>query len=161
MERSSLDQLCATIAGGGTLAEWCKARGVLYRLAYEWVHGDVDHLKAYAKALEARAANLTDRVIGGFRTISEADPRLAFDAGGKLLPIHKLPDSIAMASAGVEVAVDDDGEATTKLRLNSRDRALESLGRHLGMFKDRLEVSGSIGFADRLRAARHRASQPK
>lgn len=160
-EPASLDRLCSTVAGGGTLDEWCKASGTLYQMTYEWVHGDPDRLKAYAKALEARGSNITDRVIRGFRQIADADLRETVDAKGKPIPLHKLPDSVTGALAGHEVTVDDAGRVTTKFKTNSRERALESLGRHVGMFKDKLEVSGDLGFADRLSAARRRSTPNK
>jgi phage terminase small subunit len=37
------------------------------------------------------------------------------------------------------------------------NKALELLGRHIGMFKDKLELSGSVDFASALEAARNRA----
>ena len=35
-----------------------------------------------------------------------------------------------------------EGKFGIELKLNDKEKALELLGRHLGMFKDRLEVSG-------------------
>ena len=34
------------------------------------------------------------------------------------------------------------GKNGIELKLNDKEKALELLGRHLGMFKDRIEVSG-------------------
>lgn len=41
------------------------------------------------------------------------------------------------ARAGIE-----EGKFGIKVKLNDKEKALELLGRHLGMFKDKLEVSG-------------------
>ena len=38
----------------------------------------------------------------------------------------------------------------TKFKLADKRGALELLGRHLGMFQDKLEVTGMEGLADRL-----------
>lgn len=37
-----------------------------------------------------------------------------------------------------------DGKFGVEVKLNDKEKALEMLGRHLGMFKDKVEVSGSI-----------------
>ena len=40
------------------------------------------------------------------------------------------------------IAVIKEGKFGIELKLNDKEKALELLGRHLGMFKDKLEVSG-------------------
>ncbi len=49
----------------------------------------------------------------------------------------KLDEQQARAIAGIE-----EGKFGIKVKLNDKEKALELLGRHLGMFKDKLEVSG-------------------
>lgn len=48
-----------------------------------------------------------------------------------------LDEQQARAIAGIE-----EGKFGIKVKLNDKEKALELLGRHLGMFKDKLEVSG-------------------
>ena len=48
-----------------------------------------------------------------------------------------LSDAQIKAIAGIK-----EGKFGIELKLNDKEKALELLGRHLGMFKDRLEVSG-------------------
>ena len=48
-----------------------------------------------------------------------------------------LDEQKARAIAGIE-----EGKFGIKVKLNDKEKALELLGRHLGMFKDKLEVSG-------------------
>lgn len=155
-EPEALDEICHYIADRHTLADWCKAKVMRYMVVYSWLHDDKDRLDRYSKALEVRNQHLTDRVVSGLTTITDADHRLAFDKRGKLLQPHKLPDSIAGAVAGIDVTTNERGERTTKLKLNSRDRGHELLGRHLGMFRDRVELDVKHSFAERLKAARER-----
>lgn len=49
----------------------------------------------------------------------------------------KLDEQQTRAIAGIE-----EGKFGIKVKLNDKEKALELLGRHLGMFKDKLEVSG-------------------
>jgi len=50
---------------------------------------------------------------------------------------EELDEQQARAIAGIE-----EGKFGIKVKLNDKEKALELLGRHLGMFKDKLEVSG-------------------
>ena len=49
----------------------------------------------------------------------------------------ELDEQQIMALAGIE-----EGKFGIKVKLNDKEKALELLGRHLGMFKDKVEVSG-------------------
>lgn len=156
LEPETLDDICHFIADRHTLADWCKLRAMRYMVVYNWLHEKKERLDPYSKALEVRNQHLTDRVVSGLTAITDADHRQAFDKRGKLLQPHKLPDSLASAVAGIDVTTNERGERTTKLKLNSRDRGHELLGRHLGMFRDRVDVNLNHSFADRLKAARER-----
>ena len=48
------------------------------------------------------------------------------------------------------------GKDGIEVKLHSKEKALELLARHLGMLKDKLEVEGNIGLAERLAAGRAR-----
>ncbi len=50
---------------------------------------------------------------------------------------EELNEQQARAIAGIK-----DGKFGIEVKLNDKEKALELLGRHLGMFKDKLEVSG-------------------
>ena len=48
------------------------------------------------------------------------------------------------------------GQGGIEVKMHSKDKAIELLGRHLGMFKDKFEVEITGGIAERLKAARER-----
>lgn len=50
-----------------------------------------------------------------------------------------LSEKQIKAIAGIK-----EGKFGIELKLNDKEKALELLGRHLGMFKDKIEVSGSL-----------------
>jgi len=59
------------------------------------------------------------------------------------MPIIDLIDSKEVDTSVVqEVSVSKDG--TFKFKLHDKQKALEMIGKHLGMFTDKLEVSGNI-----------------
>jgi phage terminase small subunit len=83
-----------------------------------------------------------DWVVRRLARIADLDLRKLFTEDGVLRPIHELPEDVAGAIASVHV-VKRKGEAEGyRVRLPDRIRALDLLGRHLGMFRDRVEVTG-------------------
>lgn len=85
-----------------------------------------------------------DRVLQEYGFIAFMDIRDAFDDNGRLLPILEMPESVARAMAGIEVSdlnVDGDGKGPVgtlhKIKILDKIKALDSIGKHLGMFVER------------------------
>ena len=121
------------------------------------------------KARQLRRHDVTvDRVLAEYAKLAFLDIRKAFDSDGNLVPIHEMDDDTAAAIAGLEVEVRRvPGEGTEereaqphggelkrhrgepsrlhKIKLSDKKGALDSLAKHLGMFTDRLEVTGKDG----------------
>lgn len=155
-EPKTLHDLLECIAGGGTMAEWSKGMDFIYGDVYAWVYDDPERLKTYTRALESNKSNLSDRVVTRLRQVMDTDIRQAFDAKGKQLPIGKMPDDVAQVMSAIETTTDAEGRVTQRLRFTPRERGIDMLGRHLKMFTDKVEVSGSLSLGDRLEAARRR-----
>lgn len=89
------------------------------------------------------------RVIEELVRISFSDVRELFDEKGNLLPIPDLPDSIAPAISSVEVVKrysdEETSEYVTKIRLWDKTKALQMLGKHLGILRDIVEHTGKDG----------------
>ena len=102
-----------------------------------------------------------DRVLLEISRLAFADIRGAFDEQGRLKPVRNLDDDLAPAVAAVEVSVGLT-DVTKRIKLWDKGAALERLGRHLGLFVDRLKHEGLEGLdslADAIRAGRERAEQ--
>lgn len=77
-------------------------------------------------------------------------------------------DDDMMAAIGeytVESYMEKDGDdirtvKKAKFKLSDKKAALDSLARHLGMFKDRIEVDGEVKVVEALQAARKRLGKP-
>lgn len=128
----------------------------------------VEVAAAIRTAMDARAARTEitqERVLTELAKIGFADVRRLFTPTGGMVPPSDLDDDIAPAVSSIEVVErpirNADGEIEVehvrKVRLNDKLGALTQIGRHLGMFLDKVELSGRIGLADRLDAARRRA----
>lgn len=81
-----------------------------------------------------------DRVLEELAAIAFAMPTdYAEVKDGKVIlkNTENLTEQQIRAIAGIK-----DGKYGIEIKLNDKEKALELLGRHLGMFKDRVEVSG-------------------
>lgn len=82
-----------------------------------------------------------DRVVEELARIALLDVRQFYDEAGNLRDIHELPEQTAAALRGMDVVIESGGERVRKIHLADKVKALELLGRHMGMFDDRLKVT--------------------
>ena len=89
-----------------------------------------------------------DMVIEGLARVAFGDLRALFDDAGNLRKPTDLPPEVSAMLSGVEIVTVSKGEGAVehvaKVKTNDRLKALELLGRHLGMFTDKLEHSGGV-----------------
>ncbi len=105
-----------------------------------------------ASAREKRTDITADKVLTEIYKIATADIRAAFNADGKLLPIHQIPDGVAMALSRIEVSE----LGVAKIRVYDKLKALELLGKHLSLFREIVEHRGLGELVERLSAANRR-----
>lgn len=100
------------------------------------------------KEREKRTEITQDMVIKELAKIAFFNPKNIFGDNNTLKNIVSLDDDIASVITSVETLEEYDGYGedrekignTTKVKLADKMKALEMLGRHLGMFKDKVEV---------------------
>lgn len=93
-----------------------------------------------------------DRVLQELAKLGFFDIRKLFGDDGKPLDISMIDDDTAACIAGMDVldAYEGAGEDkefvgyVKKYKLSDKLKALELLGRHLGMFRDKVELSGEV-----------------
>lgn len=121
----------------------------------------LDNGKIQARVRELQALHLkrhtvtVDRVLREFARLAFLDIRKAFNEDGSLKPIHEMDDETAAAIAAIEVETLFEGKGQDresvgrlhKIKLSDKKGALDSLARHLGMFKDQLELKGRIALS--------------
>lgn len=60
-------------------------------------------------------------------------------------------DTAAIASVKVKIIPTEDGDIVEReVKLHDKNKALELLGKHLGMFKDKVELSGQVDTSGKL-----------
>jgi phage terminase small subunit len=106
-----------------------------------------------AAAIEAAKAERSqrtmisaDRVLRELARIAFLDVGKAFTEGGGLKPLHEMDEDTRRAIGGLEVsALYADGEnigKLSKIKLSDKLRALELLGRHIGLFDQKVTING-------------------
>ena len=127
-----------------------------YRAAYKGVKSDdvarragnrlltnvdiADYISERMQERQKRTEITQDRVIEELAAIAfaKATDFVQISHGNVILTdTSKLSESQIKAIAGIK-----EGKNGIELKLNDKEKALELLGRHLGMFKDKLEVTG-------------------
>lgn len=96
--------------------------------------------EAVREALMARAERTqvtADRVVAELARVAFGDIRKLFE-DGRPVPIDQLPPEVAAMVAGLDV-VTRGGDTVAKLKRADKLRALELLGRHLGLFLEQNE----------------------
>lgn len=94
-----------------------------------------------------------DRVVSEYSKLAFLDIRKAFTEDGDLKSIVTIDDDTAAAIAGVEFeeVFEQDGRKRVhvgrihKLKLSDKKGALDSLSKFLGMFTEKLELTGKDG----------------
>lgn len=119
---------------------------------------NVEIRRAIAKAQEERARNVrveAHEVLRELKRIALVDIGEAFDAEGRLKPIHEMPPDVRRAIAGIEVEELFEGRGeerqqvgcVRKVKFIDKKGALELLGKHLKLWVDRVEHSGAVPIA--------------
>lgn len=103
---------------------------------------EIERLK---EARKRRNHVTADMVIEELRRLAFSDERKLYRDDGTLKPPAEWDDETAAAVSGIETRENRKGVTTKKVRLWDKKGALELLGKHLGIFKDRLEVTGAGG----------------
>lgn len=118
------------------------------------IRAEVERLQQEAAQ---RAGVTLDWIMERYKRIANADIRKAFKPDGTLKAVHELDDETAAALSGIDVEQLKAGVAeigrTTKVRRWDPTKALDSLTRMLGGFKDRVEHSGAVAIENLVNAS--------
>lgn len=113
-----------------------------------------DAVAARMKDRERRTEITQDRVLQEYAKLAFLDPRRFYDEKGSLIPVHELDADVAAALSGMEVVTQRAGkdaggnqecEEVKKIKFIDKKGALDSVARHLGMFTDKVQMTGKDG----------------
>ena len=108
-----------------------------------------EYISQKQKEIEKRTEITQDMVINELAKIAFLDIRKLYTENGQLKNVADIDDDTAGAISSLETLEEYDGNGddrekigdTQKVKLLDKTRALELLGRHLGIFNDKLDVN--------------------
>lgn len=121
-----------------------------------------------ARAKLSKKTEVTqERIVNNLSHISESDLLNYFDENGCFRPLDEIPEEARRAIASIEVFEEYQGKGKDrefigyikKIKLWDKPKALENLGRHLGMFKDNINLTADDELLDALKGRRARAAE--
>lgn len=112
-----------------------------------------EEVQALMQARQQRTEITADRVLRELAAVAFFDPRKLFNPDGSPKPITELDDQTAAALAGIEVLEEFEGAGkdrvfvgyTKKYKVADKNTALTNAMRHLGMLRDKVELTGKDG----------------
>ena len=138
------------------------SKSVARTKAYLWVSSSkhkphvFESIQASMQKRAERTEITQDRVLEEYAKLAFLDPRKFYDAEGRLIDIPDLPADVAAAISGMDIAVEKAGADESgnpvfaqvrKIKLADKKGALDSVARHLGMFNDKMQLTGKDGGA--------------
>jgi phage terminase small subunit len=99
----------------------------------------------------AKVGIKAEEILAELKRLAFSDLGDIFDKTGALKPLHEIPADARRAIAGVEVVQrsmgeDEEPEVVRKVKLWDKTKSLELLGKHLGLYLERVEHSGKLTF---------------
>jgi phage terminase small subunit len=115
------------------------------------------------KVVDAEVISRTD-VLKILKNIATFDLAECYDEQGNLKNIHDIPAETRQAMAGIKVFEEFEGFGrertkvgeTREVKAWDKNKAAENLGRFHKLFTDKVEHSGTVNLAERLKRARER-----
>lgn len=144
---NTLSEIVTWIGEGRTLREYSMAYGANHAQLFVWIMRDAKRREEYDAAVKLRDEYLRQNVIDELRNISTLDVSQAYDHNGDPLPMDKLPTSLKKSIQSIKKVIksDDRGETiTTEIKFFDKIKAINLLGKELGMFSNKVEVSGKV-----------------
>ena len=150
-----LGVICDHVSMGGSLIDLCEVWGVRYSEVLKWLNdvGHVERRRGYDSAVADGVEWVKAEVVRELKGIGMVDIRRAYGENGELLPMSEMPADLARAIAGVNVKeeFDSEGNKTGEIKtvkLWDKLRALELVGKQVGMFVDRREYKHVLTLED-------------
>lgn len=92
------------------------------------------------------------KILKRLDSIGDVDLGRAYDKNGNLLPIHEIPEDVRRCISGIKVFEEFEGFGKERVKIGEvrevkfwdKIKANELLGRHLKLFTDKVEHSGTV-----------------
>jgi len=139
------DRVVDHISNGGSLLDFCRMLGFKYSDVMRFIRSNPARRATYEQALVDRKEWAQERVISEIRALATYSIKDAMNQDGTFKRLAEMPDELASAIK----EIDADGA----VKFSDKLKALEMLGRQIGMFVEKKEVSGKVTLEQLILAA--------
>lgn len=143
----TLESVLVAIANGASLVEICEGKELVYSLVVKWFTDDPVRKEMYELAIESGKDRMRKEVLHEIRALSMSNMQDAFDEHGNMKMLHTMPDHVGKAVKQILVRRGKDGKDEISLKFTDKVKALELLGKELGMFKNTTQIEAGESLA--------------
>ena len=152
----TIDLICTHVANGGSVIEMAKLWNMPYGKITTWLHADKIRNHRYNQAIEDRQEWFREVILRELRCMATSDVRNIYNDEGGLKPVSEWDDSTAACVSNIEVVEEFEGSGkdkvqsgwNKKVKLWSKDKSLELIGKYLQMFNQKIQVDHVMSLAD-------------
>lgn len=158
-EEESMRTVCINVAQGGSLIDLCKTWDVLYGEMASWIRADKVRNRRYIDSLNDRAEWYVEKIKSELNKIASVDIRGIFNDDGSVKKPAEWPEDISCVIKDFKVMEREGKDGLTRtydVKMWSKEKGLELLGKNLSMYIDRHEHSGSLTLEDIVAGSRHK-----
>ena len=135
-DEHSLEVMLDHISNGGSLTELCVMWGLRYSDVVKALRSKPELKAKYDQALKDRDEWARERILSEVKRLGTYTIKDAFNSDGSTKRPHELPDDLAAAIK----EVNSDGD----IKFQDKLKALDLMGKQLGLFVDKKEISGTL-----------------
>lgn len=153
---ATMSVICSFVSNGGSIINLIKTWDVPYPEVLAWIRKDKERARKYEQALSDRSEWTIEQLLTQLRNIAMFDIRQIYDQDNNLKPVTEWPPEAAQAVEAIKVDEIYEGYGaertqvgeTKQVKLWSKIKAIELLGKNLKLFIDHIEHSGSLKLED-------------
>ena len=135
-DQVNIDLIIDHVANGGTIIDLCKMWAIKYSDVMRVIRANESYKKSYDQALLDRDEWAKERILSEVKALSTYTIKDALNADGTFKALKDMPDHLAAAIKEVDL----DGN----LKFSDKLKALDLLGKQLGIFIEKKEISGRV-----------------
>lgn len=153
LDAHQMEVLFDHVANGGSVTQWCVARGLRYSDLMKAIRSKKELKAAFDQAMEDRKEWAKERLLTEVMDLGTYTLADIFNEDGSRKPVHMLPPGLIASIK--ELTADGDIKFQDKLK------AIAMYSSELGLFTEKKELLGTLSLAQIIAGAKEKESQSK
>lgn len=155
----TMDIICEHVGSGRSIIELCEYWEVDFGQLSNWILSDTARNARYNSSIAHRKEYQVEKYLDELRSLGLSDIRQLYNEDNSLKDVSEWPDEVARAIKSVETDELYEGTGrdriqvgyTKKVTFWDKTRAIELLGKNLGLFTDKSELTVKASLSDLVR----------